>query len=146
MRLLGIDTGGTFTDFVYYDGARLYLHKVLSTPADPAAAILQGIAELRLDGAELHIVHGSTVATNALLENKLARTAYITNRGLKDVLTIGRQARPELYSLRPEPLSPPVPPELCFEVDARLSAQGGEISALQPQQLQVLRGQLEQSG
>src|SRR5687768_5652546 len=136
MRLLGIDTGGTFTDFVYYDGAGLRIHKVLSTPSDPAAAIMQGIAELKLDTAELHIVHGSTVATNALLENKLARTAYIANRGLKDVLRIGRQARPELYNLRPEPVLPPVPSELCFEVDARLAASGKELSALQLQELQ----------
>lgn len=146
MHLLGIDTGGTFTDFVYYDGARLHIHKVLSTPSDPAAAILRGIAELRLNPAELHIVHGSTVATNALLENKLARTAYIANRGLKDVLSIGRQARPELYDLRPVPLPPPVPPELCFEIDARLSSEGAEISALQAQQLRELCAQLEHSG
>jgi N-methylhydantoinase A len=146
MHLLGIDTGGTFTDFVYYDGARLRIHKVLSTPADPALAILRGIAELKLDTAELHIVHGSTVATNALLENKLARTAYIANRGLKDILTIGRQARSELYNLRPAPVAPPVPPDLCFEVDARLAADGTEIHALHPQQLQELCAQLAVSG
>lgn len=146
MRLLGIDTGGTFTDFVYYDGSRLRIHKVLSTPSDPAAAILQGIGELGLDAADLHVVHGSTVATNALLENKLARTAYIANRGLKDVLAIGRQARPELYNLTPPVIAPPVPPELCFEVGARLAASGEELNSLQPGELQQLRAQLEQSG
>jgi N-methylhydantoinase A len=146
MRLLGIDTGGTFTDFVYYDGAGLRIHKVLSTPSDPAAAILQGIAELKLDTAELHIVHGSTVATNALLENKLARTAYIANRGLKDVLRIGRQARPELYNLRPEPVLPPVPSELCFEVAARVAASGAELSALRFRELRQLQAQLAASG
>jgi N-methylhydantoinase A len=146
MRLLGIDTGGTFTDFVYYDGADLRIHKVLSTPSDPAAAILQGIAELKLDTAQLHIVHGSTVATNALLENKLARTAYIANHGLKDILRIGRQARPELYNLMPETVSPPVPSELCFEVGARLSASGAELSALQPGELRQLHAQLLESG
>lgn len=146
MRLLGIDTGGTFTDFVYYDGARLRIHKVLSTPADPAAAILQGIGELGLDTAELHVVHGSTVATNALLENKLARTAYVANRGLKDVLAIGRQARPELYNLTPHAIAPPVPPELCFEVGARVAANGEELNPVQPGELQQLRAHLEQSG
>ncbi|HEX5055147.1 MAG TPA: hydantoinase/oxoprolinase family protein [Gammaproteobacteria bacterium] len=146
MRLLGIDTGGTFTDFVYYDGVRLRIHKVLSTPSDPAAAILRGINELALDAAQLHIVHGSTVATNALLENKLARTAYIANYGLKDVLTIGRQARPELYNLTPHPVLPPVPPELCFEVEARLSASGKELSPLSAQVLQRLCDQLVASG
>jgi N-methylhydantoinase A len=146
MRLLGIDTGGTFTDFVYYDGERISIHKVLSTPSDPAAAILQGISELGLDASDLHVVHGSTVATNALLENKLARTAYIANRGLKDVLTVGRQARAELYNLTPPVIAPPVPPELCFEVDARLTASGAELASLRPDELQQLRAQLERSG
>jgi N-methylhydantoinase A len=127
---LGIDTGGTFTDFVLFDGHSLRVHKVLSTPEAPEQAILQGIAELGLAMDALQVVHGSTVATNAVLERKGVRTLYITNRGLRDVLTIGRQARRELYDLQPEPVPPPVPRELCLEVDARLGAGGERLSAL----------------
>jgi len=127
---LGIDTGGTFTDFVLFDGHSLRIHKVLSTPHAPEAAILQGIDDLGLATDGLQIVHGSTVATNAVLEGKGVRTLYITNRGLRDVLTIGRQARRELYNLQPQPPPPPVPREYCLEVDARLGADGSRVSEL----------------
>ncbi|MDH5360826.1 MAG: hydantoinase/oxoprolinase family protein, partial [Gammaproteobacteria bacterium] len=81
MKLLGVDTGGTFTDFVLYDGSTLQVHKVLSTPDAPEQAILQGISELGLEQEpSLQMVHGSTVATNAVLEGKGVKTAYITNR------------------------------------------------------------------
>ncbi len=80
---LGVDTGGTFTDFVLFDGRSLRVHKVLSTPQAPERAILQGVAELGLALDGLQVVHGSTVATNAVLERKGVRTVYITNRGLR---------------------------------------------------------------
>lgn len=144
MKLLGVDTGGTFTDFVYYDGTALRIHKVLSTPDHPEKAILQGIHELAVDTGEVMLIHGSTVATNALLEGKGVRTAYIANRGLKDVLTIGRQARAELYNLSPRPVKPPVPEELCFELDARLSAAGEELQPLAPTQLAELAVRLRE--
>jgi N-methylhydantoinase A len=127
---LGVDTGGTFTDFVLFDGSSLRIHKVLSTPQAPEQAILQGIRALGLTLPGLLVVHGSTVATNAVLERKGVRTVYITNSGLSDVLTLGRQARAELYNLQPEPQSPPVPRELCLEVGARLGADGRRIEAL----------------
>jgi len=125
---LGIDTGGTFTDFVLFDGQSLSVHKVLSTPHAPEQAILQGIREMGLSTAGLQVVHGSTVATNAVLERKGVRTLYITNRGLGDVLTIGRQARRELYKLQPQPQPPPVPRNFCLEVDARIAADGQRVS------------------
>ncbi len=127
---LGIDTGGTFTDFVFFDGQRLRIHKVLSTPQAPEQAILQGIRELGVSMAGLQVVHGSTVATNAVLERKGVRTLYVTNRGLGDVLTIGRQARRELYNLQPQPRPPPVPRDCCIEVAARIAADGQRISEL----------------
>ncbi len=130
MRKLGIDTGGTFTDFVYLDGSNLTVHKVLSSPAAPERAILQGIKEMGLALDGLEIVHGSTVATNALLERKGVRTAYITNRGFADVLTIGRQARRALYQLQPEPLPPPVPTEYCLETGGRIAADGSIVEPL----------------
>ena len=129
---LGIDTGGTFTDFVLFDGESLRVHKVLSTPQAPEQAILQGIREMGLSTDRLQVVHGSTVATNAVLEHKGVRTVYIANRGLGDVLTIGRQARRELYQLQPEPLRPPVPRDMCLEVSARTGADGQRISAFSP--------------
>jgi len=127
---LGIDTGGTFTDFVALDAAGLRMHKELSTPDAPERAILAGLAALGLtpdrSAAPLVIVHGSTVATNAVLEGKGARTAFVTNRGFADLLTIGRQARSGLYDLRPAALPPPVPVDLCVETGGRLGA-GGEL-------------------
>lgn len=132
--LLGVDTGGTFTDFVLVGPDGLRLHKVLSTPAAPEQAILTGIRELDLLKAvargELRIVHGSTVATNAALERKGVRTAYVGNAGLTDVLTLGRQNRADLYDLTPVRPEPPVPAELCFGIPARLDARGAEITPL----------------
>jgi len=141
---LGIDTGGTFTDFVLYDGATLRIHKRLSTPAAPEQAILNGIAELGIDPRQLRLVHGSTVATNAVLEGKGMRTAFITNRGFKDMLTIGRQARRELYNLQPMPLPPPVAAELCLETGGRLDADGGVVEPLSAEDLATLRQALQQ--
>ncbi len=143
MRFLGIDTGGTFTDFVYDDGRRLRVHKVLSTPAAPEQAILQGIRDLGLDPSGLRAVHGSTVATNAVLEGKGVRTVYIGNRGLGDLLAIGRQARRELYALQPPAESPPVPPELCLETGGRLDAQGRTLEPLSAADRAQLRRDLE---
>lgn len=140
---LGVDTGGTFTDFVLFDGAALRIHKVLSTPAAPEQAILQGVREMGLDPGALRVVHGSTVATNAVLEGKGVRTAFVTNRGLADLLTIGRQARPGLYALETAPVPPPVPPELCLETGGRLAADGGIVDPLTEADLDALRRALE---
>lgn len=146
MRLLGIDTGGTFTDFVYFDGETLQARKVLSTPEAPEAAVLQGIRELAISLAGLHIIHGSTVATNAVLEGKGARVVYVANRGLGDVLTIGRQARRALYDLQPEPPPPPVPADLCLETGGRLDANGAVVEALTEEDIAVLLGQIHELG
>lgn len=139
MRLLGIDTGGTFTDFVLYEDGRLRVHKVLSTPRAPEQAILQGIRELGLDPGGLRVVHGSTVATNAVLEGKGARTAFVTNRGFRDLLTLGRQARERLYDLQPPPQDPPVPRELCLETGGRLDAAGRTLEPLTGEELAALQ-------
>ncbi|MEE9157180.1 MAG: hydantoinase/oxoprolinase family protein [Gammaproteobacteria bacterium] len=141
--LLGIDTGGTFTDFVFYNGKRIAIHKVLSTPHAPEEAILQGMAEMGLAPRDLRVVHGSTVATNAVLEGKGVRTAFITNRGLRDMLTIGRGARRELYNLQPEAIAPPVPRGLCLETGGRLGADGSVIEPLTEDDLQDLQAAVE---
>jgi len=143
VSILGVDTGGTFTDFVLLREDRLRVHKVLSTPDAPERAILQGIAELGLGDDELLLIHGSTVATNAVLEGKGVRTVYITNRGLRDTLTIGRQARRELYHLNPPLTPPPVARELCLETGGRLSATGEELEPLTDEDLRKLRAEVE---
>ncbi len=102
----GIDTGGTFTDFVVRRGRRLFVHKVLSTPDDPARAVLAGLAELFPTGAAGRITYGSTVATNALLQRRGARVCLVATAGFEDVIEIGRQARPELYALEPRRPAP----------------------------------------
>ncbi|MBV1883543.1 MAG: hydantoinase/oxoprolinase family protein [Pseudomonadales bacterium] len=140
--LLGIDTGGTFTDFVLVTSAGMQVHKLLSTPHAPAKAILQGIEELNLMSAakngELTIIHGSTVATNAALEEKGVKTVFITNRGLSDMLSIGRQTRAELYNLCPYPTNPPVPKSHCLETGGRLNHQGNIIEPLTQDDLKSL--------
>jgi N-methylhydantoinase A len=143
LKLIGIDTGGTFTDLVLFEQGRLRVHKVLSTPGAPERAILQGIQEMGLNPAELRVVHGSTVATNAALEGKGVRTVYIGNRGLGDLLTIGRQARRELYDLQPSEVTPPVPQGLCLETGGRLGAEAETVEPLTEADLQRLKQQIE---
>jgi len=143
MNLLGIDTGGTFTDFVLLTPDGLKIHKVLSTPQAPEQAILQGINDLGLQYEPvLAIVHGSTVATNAVLEGKGVSTVYITNHGMGDILTLGRQARRELYNLQPRISAPPVPSALCLETAGRTGADGACIEPLREHDLEQLKQQL----
>ncbi len=98
MVIIGVDTGGTFTDFIYKKNGKWNILKVLSTPENPAKAILKGIEEISKEERK-SIVHGTTVATNTLLERKGARTAFITNKGFEDIIYIGRQNRKRLYDL-----------------------------------------------
>ncbi|MCZ6503397.1 MAG: hydantoinase/oxoprolinase family protein [Gammaproteobacteria bacterium] len=146
-HLLGIDTGGTFTDFVYLHDQQFQVHKVLSTPDAPQEAIFQGLTEMGLDAiaasGELKVVHGTTVATNATLEGKGVPTAYIANRGLGDVLYIGRQTRPELYNLEVRRPSIDLPERLLLEVGARLDANGVEISGFSKNELAELKRRVE---
>ncbi|MBD3669870.1 MAG: hydantoinase/oxoprolinase family protein, partial [Gammaproteobacteria bacterium] len=143
MKILGVDTGGTFTDFVLLADNKLTIHKVLSTPSAPEQAILQGIQELGLaSDPALRVVHGSTVATNAALEGKGVRTVYISNRGFGDILTLGRQARRELYALQPASYPPPVPSELCLETGGRLGADGQILDELTEEDLDSLQQRL----
>jgi len=143
--LLGIDTGGTFTDFVLFSEQGLRVHKVLSTPDAPEQAILKGIRELGVESChDLKIVHGSTVATNAVLEGKGVRTAYITNRGLGDVLSIGRQARQALYDLQPQILTPPIDEHLCIETGGRISADGEILDELTDSDLHAIQKSLSE--
>jgi len=145
--ILGVDTGGTFTDFVVHDGVRLRIHKVLSTPDNPDQAIMTGIRELGLqsvlDAGDLRVIHGSTVATNAALEGKGVKTAYVTNYGFKDLLHIGRQTRAELYNLQPVDNPFPQPFDHCFEVGGRIDCQGNVLEPLTESELQGLVKKIE---
>ncbi|MCW8825553.1 MAG: hydantoinase/oxoprolinase family protein [Gammaproteobacteria bacterium] len=143
---LGVDTGGTFTDFVLLKQSEITIHKVLSTPDAPERAILQGISELGIevdDFEHLTLIHGSTVATNAALEGKGVKTLYITNHGMADLLTIGRQARRELYNLQPNLIAPPVARSHCLEVGGRIDHQGETIEPLTDGDLSKIREAIE---
>jgi len=147
ITLIGVDTGGTFTDIVALEcaaGARHMRHcKVLSDPSDPSGPILQGLQRLGLDDEQLHIIHGTTVGTNAVLEGKGARVAYVTCRGFADVLSLGRQEREQVYQLAQAESCPPVPADLCFEVSTRISADGELICSASDDELLQLRASLE---
>ncbi len=138
MERLGVDTGGTFTDFVWLDEhGRFRIYKQLSTPEDPSQAIVEGIEEIPLP-QDAGVVHGSTVATNALLERRGARTALITTAGFGDVLAIGRQNRPDLYALVPQKPEPLVPRQWRFEVSERITAEGAVQTPLRQAELDQL--------
>ncbi|MCP1728552.1 N-methylhydantoinase A [Natronospira proteinivora] len=144
--MLGIDTGGTFTDFVLLDGDEVRVHKCLSTPEAPEKAILEGIRAMGLDGRGLRLAHGSTVATNAVLEGKGARTAYVGNAGFQDLLLIGRQNRRRLYDLQPPSDRGPLQDMPRFSVPARLDAEGRELTPLDPADVTALIEALESAG
>jgi N-methylhydantoinase A len=135
MLRIGVDVGGTFTDFTVFDGARgtVHHHKVASTPANPAEAIQLGLAQIlaryRIDPSDVHFLgHGTTVATNMVLERKGAKTGLITTRGFRDVLEIGRQTRPNLYDYTERNPLPLAAREDRHEVSERVLA-GGTVEA-----------------
>jgi N-methylhydantoinase A len=127
--MVGVDIGGTFTDFVVLRDGRLTVHKVPSTPSDPSQAFLQGLDDLGI-GPGVRYVHGSTVATNALLERRGARAALLTTEGFRDVLELGRQTRLELYALNPSRHAPLIPRARCFEVPGRVGPHGEVVTPL----------------
>ncbi len=135
---IGIDTGGTFTDFVHLGPDGLVVHKQRSTPDDPSRSILDGIRHLTGQATSLDVVHGSTVATNAVLERKGARVALVATRGFEDVLKIGRQTRPELYNVFVAPRPPLVDPDLTFGVTERLDASGAVLQAVNEEEVDRL--------
>ena len=147
-RIIGIDVGGTFTDIALLEDGRLSIHKLPSTPADPSLGVKQGVSEA-LRGLDPpadpaagepapQFVHGSTVATNALLEGKGARTALVTTLGFEDVLEIGRQSRSELYNFNLERPPALAPWELRFGLAERVDHTGAILEDLTPEALQTL--------
>jgi N-methylhydantoinase A len=143
---IGVDAGGTFTDFVVLrPGGSLETFKLRSNPAAPHEVILEGIARAA-GGCAADVVHGSTVATNALLERKGARTAFVTTAGFEDLLEIGRQNRAKLYDLTPGPKRLLIPPELCFGVAERVHADGAIARRPAPAALKRLKDALRKAG
>ncbi len=129
--LAGVDVGGTFTDFVFLQDSHLQVVKLPTSPEDQSETVWRGISQKQesamRDGANaipFHVIHGTTVATNTLLERNGARTALITTKGFRDVLVLGRQNRPHLYRLSQSRLPALIPDELRFEVGERINARG----------------------
>lgn len=147
---IGVDTGGTFTDFVFERDGRFNLFKLPSTPSDPSLAIRQGLTRIcdetgaRLDRIE--VVHGTTVGTNALLQRRGANIALVTTKGFEDVLVIGRQARPELYNLNAIKPPPLVADELRLGISERVIASGEVLEPLDERELGALVKKLKRSG
>src|SRR3954447_5710640 len=135
---IAIDTGGTFTDCVYFENGRLEILKVRSTPGDPAAAVLAAVEQIAR-GRQAEIRHGTTVGTNTLLERNGARVAFVTTAGFEDTIAIGRQARARLYDLffqKDEPLAPAC---MRFGVEERTASDGSILQAPSAAQLADLR-------
>lgn len=137
MQFLGVDTGGTFTDFVFYNGKNFKIHKVLSTPHDPSAAIFSGtnyFHDLLL--RDVKLIHGTTVATNALLERKGANVLLLTTKGFEDVLEIGRQNREKLYDLFLRKNPPLVVKESRIGISERINSHGLVLNQLNVNEIQ----------
>lgn len=143
----GVDIGGTFTDFVLADETGLRIFKRLSTPHNPAEAMVEGLLNTPdIEASTLRrIIHGSTVATNAILERKGARCGLITTAGFRDLLFIGRQNRPELYTLHPQIPAPIIPREYCFEAIERLDHTGAILIPFDSNQFERVIAQIAEA-
>jgi N-methylhydantoinase A len=151
--IIAIDTGGTFTDCVYRLDGRVEVLKLPSTPADPGQAILEAVERIAAQATALGCVyrrmevrHGTTVATNALLERKGARVAFVTTAGFEDTLAIGRQARPSLYDWNQHRPAPLAEASRCFGVRERIGPDGRVICALDEEELGRLPERIAASG
>lgn len=140
--VVGVDVGGTFTDFFAVDpktGERA-LYKRASTPDDPGRAILSGLEEMaaatKLDlGAAERVAHGTTVATNALIQRRGGKVTLVTTKGFRDLLEVGRQVRPHMYDLQRDAPPPLVPEDRRLEVAERISARGRVVQPLQEDEI-----------
>ena len=144
---IGVDTGGTFTDFVYQTNGALQVFKLPSTPDDPSRAIAEGLRRISEEAGatSIEVIHGTTVGTNALLQRKGARTALVTTAGFEDVIEIGRQARPELYNLNAVKPPPLIANELRFGVRERVTATGEILDVLRDEDIAALVEELRKA-
>jgi len=146
--MIGVDVGGTFTDFFAFDDTddRIVLHKVPSTPGNPAQAVIAGLQELPRFGVDLAAItrlsHGTTVATNALIQRRGGKVALVVTEGFRDLIEIGRQIRPKVFDLQADYPAPLTPRELRFEAAERITADGSTVRALEPRALDALVKQI----
>src|SRR5688500_11038033 len=160
---IGVDVGGTFTDLVAWDGARLHTIKIPSTPPEFQRAVIEAVARMLdqapqwhltattrgasdLDSVEVSIVHGSTVATNALLQRRGEPVAFVTTHGFRDMLLIGRQNRPKLYALRVERPKPITAEANWFTVRERIDARGNVVAPLTDAEVDRLVATIQSRG
>jgi len=150
---IGVDIGGTFTDLVMVDtrSGRLFNEKVLTTPHDPSEGVLTGVrlimAHHDVPAAQVeHVIHGTTLVANALIERKGVPTALVTTDGFRDVLQIGREWRYDIYDLFMQPVEPLVPRALRFEVRERIGPDGEVLEALDVAGLEALGRQIAGAG
>jgi N-methylhydantoinase A len=148
---IGVDIGGTFTDFVIFDEVECLVKsfKLLSTPLSPEQVVLEGIdkifSSIRSDNTQAVLVHGSTVATNTLIERKGASSALITTKGFKDVLKIGRQTRSNIYGLCTDESLSLLDDDRCFEISERITAEGDVLEPLDVDEIPNLIHQLQKN-
>ena len=150
---IGVDIGGTFTDLivVHSESGKFSIGKTLTTPEDPSLAVetvlTETLASVGVDPAAVrHLIHGTTLVTNAMIERKGARTALLTTKGFRDSIEIGRENRYDLYDLmleRPQPLTPRY---LRFDVPQRTLADGSEYLALDAAYVERLAAELAENG
>ncbi|HET9365057.1 MAG TPA: hydantoinase/oxoprolinase family protein, partial [Candidatus Angelobacter sp.] len=142
---IAIDTGGTFTDCIYVEGAALKIVKVFSTPEDPGSAVVEAV-QTASSGSTPSVRHGTTVGTNALLERKGARVAFVTTAGFEDIISIGRQARSHLYDWFATPPACIVPAEMRFGIAERTASDGTILRRPKDYELRELVERVSASG
>lgn len=153
MKIVGIDVGGTFTDFHIFDrgSGDAFVFKTASTPRNPADAIIGGLKSLTAQGlldlaSVARICHGTTVATNALIQRRGGKIALVTTEGFRDLLEIGRQTRPHMYDMQQDHPPPLAPRERCFEAPERMRADGTALRVLTPEAAAAIADQVRASG
>ena len=152
MLYIGVDTGGTFTDFVVFDEQtnQLRVHKVPSTPSDPTQAFMQGLGEMELDLRDVRmIVHGTTIATNAVVERKGAKTAVLVTKGHRDVIEYGqlrRYSEQGLWNIRWQRPEPYVPRRFRYEVNERVLYTGEVLNELQDEDVKSIVEKMKAEG
>lgn len=148
---VGVDIGGTFTDVVSVHDGRIRVTKVPSTPDAPERGVFDGLEAATTDGPfdfgdVTYLAHGTTVATNAVLEREWAETALVTTEGFRDALEIGRQARPDIYDFQAEKPAPVVPRDRRFEVPGRLDERGAELTPLDEDAVRDVAAEIAEAG